>query len=40
MKKHIYKPKKLENLSKDIKSKVEKKKLSFFQKLINFFLGK
>lgn len=40
MKTHIYKPEKLENLSNDIKNKIEKKKLSFFQKFINFFLGK
>jgi hypothetical protein len=40
MKPSFYKPKKLEALSNDIKAKLEKKKLSFFQKLINFFLRK
>ena len=40
MSKSLYKPKKLEALSNEIRTKVEKKKLSFFRKLINFFLGK
>jgi hypothetical protein len=40
MKKSIYKPKKLEALRSEINTKLEKKKLSFFQKIINFFLGK
>ena len=39
-KKSLYKPKHLENLSKDIKEKIEKKKLSFFQKIIRFLLKK
>ncbi|MEV9614945.1 hypothetical protein [Aliarcobacter butzleri] len=37
MKEYLYKPTNLEELSKDISSKLEKKKLSFFQKLIKFF---
>jgi hypothetical protein len=40
MRKTIYKPKKLKALRTDIKTKLEKKKLSFFQKIINFFLRK
>ena len=40
MKESIYKPRKLEALRADINTKLEKKKLSFFQKIINFFLGK
>ncbi len=38
MKEYIYKAKKLEALSKDIKEKLEKKKkLTFFQKIKKFF---
>ena len=40
MSKSFYEPKHLEKLSHEIKEKIEKKKLSFFQKIINFFLGK
>jgi hypothetical protein len=40
MSKSLYEPRKLEALSNEIKTKVEKKKLSFFRKIINFFLGK
>ena len=40
MSKSFYEPKKLEALSNEIKTKVEKKKFSFFRKLINFFLRK
>jgi hypothetical protein len=40
MKKDIYQPKKLEALRAEINTKLEKKKLSFFRKIINFFLGK
>lgn len=40
MKSHIYKPEKLENLSKDVKNKIEKKsKLNFFQKIKKFFFS-
>jgi hypothetical protein len=40
MKAHIYKPEKLENLSEDIKNKIEKKsKLNFFQKIKKFFFS-
>lgn len=40
MKAHIYKPEKLENLSKDVKNKIEKKsKLNFFQKIKKFFFS-
>jgi hypothetical protein len=40
VKEPLYKPKNLENLSKDIKEKIEKKRLSFFQKLFRFFFRK
>jgi hypothetical protein len=40
MKKSIYQPKKLEALSQEIRNKIEKKKLSFFRRIINFFLKK
>ena len=33
----LYKPKNLENLSKEIEEKIEKKRLSFFQKIFRFF---
>lgn len=36
----LYRPKKLENLSKEVKEKIEKKRLSFFQKIFRFFFGK
>jgi hypothetical protein len=36
----LYTPKHLENLSKEIKEKIEKKRLSFFQKVFRFFFGK
>ena len=39
-KKSLYKPKHLENLSKDIKEKIEKKKLKKKKKIIRFLLKK
>ncbi|CAM3430108.1 hypothetical protein [Arcobacter aquimarinus] len=36
----LYRPKNLENLSKEVKEKIEKKRLSFFQKIFRFFFGK
>ncbi|MGE0049892.1 MAG: hypothetical protein AB7S49_00045 [Arcobacter sp.] len=39
-KKHLYEPRNLEELSKEVKEKIEKKKLSFFQKLFRFFFRK
>jgi hypothetical protein len=40
LKESLYRPKNLENLSKDVKEKIEKKRLSFFQKIFRFFFGK
>lgn len=41
MKKLLYRPKKLESLSLDIKTKIEgKRTLSFFQRLKRFIFGK
>lgn len=40
LKETLYRPKNLENLSKEVKEKIEKKRLSFFQKIFRFFFGK
>jgi len=39
-KKTLYKPKNLEELSKEIKEKIEEKRLPFLQKLFRFLFGK
>ncbi len=39
-KEHLYKPQNLEELSKEVKEKIEKKRLSFFQKLFRFLFRK
>ena len=36
----LYEPKNLEELSKEIKEKIEKKRLSFFQKIFRFLFRK